>query len=110
MTLLSRLLYEYAKASVGKKYIAVSVYIEYKEALQTQPIGQGARKLIDGLKIFESEKLWTAVIHSLLEMFPFIRSLDKEIHRLYLSWLTEASSFQVKSDTRILFCTEVTDP
>lgn len=69
----------------GKKYIAVSIYIEYKEALQTQPIGQEARKLIDGLEMFEYEKLWITVIHSLLEVFPVIRSVDKGIHKALLS-------------------------
>lgn len=40
-----------------KKYVALTVYIEYKDALQTQPIEQEARKLIVVLKMFEYERL-----------------------------------------------------
>ena len=58
MTFLSKLLCEYAKDKFRKKKcIVVSIYIEYKEALQTQPIGQEARKLIGGLNMFEYGKL-----------------------------------------------------
>lgn len=66
-------------------HVSLSIYTESEEALQTQPIGQGARKCqIDGFgNLGDMKKLWITVICHLLDMFPSIRPLDKEVTRVY---------------------------